>query len=41
MVIGPPQAIGQVGVPDAVFRLLAAGVGLLTMAMPEAGIDAY
>ncbi len=38
--VGAAQAIGEVGVPDAVLRLLAAGVGLLAVAVAEAGIDA-
>ena len=37
--IGPPQAVVQLLVPDAVLRLLAAGVGLLAVAVAEAGID--
>ena len=40
MLIGAAEAIGQIGVPDAMLRLLAAGVGLLTVAVAEAGIDA-
>ena len=38
--IGQPQAFRQLLVPDAVLRLLAAGVGLLAVAVAEAGIDA-
>ena len=37
--IGAAQAIRQVVVPDAVLRLLAAGVRLLAMAVAEARID--
>ncbi len=39
VVIGHPQAFVEAGVPDAVFRLLAAGVGLLAVAVAEAGIE--
>src|SRR5690606_34694093 len=33
------QAVIELFVPDAVLRLFAAGVGLLAMAVPKAGID--
>ena len=36
---GPVETLGDLPVPNAVFRLLAAGVGLLAMAVAEAGID--
>ena len=35
----PIHALADLPVPDAVFRLLAAGVGLLAVAVAEAGID--
>ena len=39
VMIGPAQAIVKLLVPDAVLRLLAAGVGLLAMAVAEARVD--
>ena len=36
---GALDAVGELLVPDAVLRLLAAGVGLLAVAVAEAGID--
>ena len=38
--IGPAEAVVELVVPDAVLGLLAAGVGLLAVAVAEAGIDA-
>ena len=37
---GAGDAIGDLLVPDAVLRVAAAGVGLLAVAVAEAGIDA-
>ena len=39
VVIGPAQAVGQLLVPDAVLRLLAAGVGLLAVAVAKARVE--
>ena len=39
MMIGAAQALGNLLVPDAVLRLLAAGIGLLAVTVAEAGID--
>ena len=39
MMVGQPQAFGEFGVPDAVLRMLAAGVGLLAMAVAKARIE--
>ena len=36
---GAGDAVGQLRVPDAVFRLLAAGVGFLAVAVAEPGVD--
>ncbi len=38
--IGAAQAIVELLVPDAVLRLLAAGIGFLAVAVAEAGVDA-
>ena len=37
---GPLDAVGELLVPDAVLRVAAAGVGLLAVAVAEAGVDA-
>ena len=37
--IGQPQAVHQVRVPDAVLGLLSAGVGLLAVAVAKAGVE--
>jgi hypothetical protein len=34
------QRAGQIGMPDAVFAVFAAGVGLVAVAVAEAGVDA-
>ena len=39
VLVGPLEAIVELLVPDAVLRLLAAGVRLLAMAVAEAGVD--
>ena len=39
VMIGPAQAVVELLVPDAVLRLLAAGVRLLAVAVAKAGID--
>ena len=39
VMVGQRQAVGELLVPDAVLRLLAAGVGLLAVAVAEAGVD--
>src|SRR5476651_1022949 len=38
--LGPVETLADLRVPDAVFRLLAAGVGLLAVAVAKTGVDA-
>jgi hypothetical protein len=39
VMIGLEETVSQVRVPNAVLRLLAAGVGLLAVSVAEAGVD--